>query len=158
MVALWEHLQDVNPNRLFAVVCLLDAAATDTSVWQLQALVTPGMQIADDLVDAWMWWFNTNQPDQGGVWVPHLVWGHTLIAPPTDPRPAPSTGGQHQAAPQSRANALNIPPYKDLAERESRTAPGWGRNLSELVEGYPSGTEAARAGPRDAKMTPTPSA
>ena len=49
VAALREHLQDINPNRLFAVVALPQAASTDISLWQLQALVTPGMQIADDL-------------------------------------------------------------------------------------------------------------
>ena len=85
VAALREQLQNVNPNRLFAVVPLPHAASTDISVRQLQALVIPGMQIADDLADAWIWWFNINQPDQGGVWVPHMGWAHTLIAPPTDP-------------------------------------------------------------------------
>ena len=72
VAALREHLQDVHRNRLFAVVLLPHAAATEIFVLQLQALVTPRMQIADDLVDAWIWWFNANRPDQGGVWVPHL--------------------------------------------------------------------------------------
>ena len=103
VAALREHLQDVDPNRLFAV-----AATTDIVVRQLKALVSPGMQIVDDLVDAWIWWFNANQPDQGGVWVPHLGWAHTLIAPPTDPRPAPSTGGRERAAPQPRVNTLKM--------------------------------------------------
>ena len=58
LAALRGHLQDFNPNRLFAVVPLPHAASTDIAVWQLQALVNPGMQIADDLVDAWIWWFN----------------------------------------------------------------------------------------------------
>ena len=97
------------PTRLFAVVPLPHAASTDISVRRLEALVIPEMQIADDLVDAWIWWFNTNQPDQGGVWLPHLGWAHTLIAPTTDPRPALSTVGQERAAPQLGANALNIP-------------------------------------------------
>ena len=52
---LGRHLHDINQNRLFAVVPLPHAAAADISVRQLQALVTPGMQIADDLVDAWIW-------------------------------------------------------------------------------------------------------
>ena len=64
VAALREHLQDVNPNRLFAVVPLPHAATTDIFVRQLQALFTPGTQIADDLVAAWIWWFNANQPDQ----------------------------------------------------------------------------------------------
>ena len=145
VAALREHLQDVNPNRLLAVVPLHHAASTDIFLRQLQALVTFGMQIADDLVEAWIWWFDTNQPDQGGVWVPHLGRAHTIIAPPTDPRPAPSTGGWERAAPQPRANVLDIPTYKDLADWESRTAPGRGRNLRELVERYPPGAEAARA-------------
>ena len=147
VAAFREHLQDVNAHRLFTVVPLPHAVSTDISVQQLQALVTPGMQIADDLVNAWIWWLHTNQPDQGGVWVPHLGWAHTLIVPPADPRPSPSTGGRERAAPQPRVSTLNIPPYKDLAEWESRTAPGQGRKLRELVEGYPPRAEAARAGP-----------
>ena len=55
VAALQEHLQDVNPNKLFSVVYLPHAASTDISVRQLQALVPPGMQMADDLVDAWIW-------------------------------------------------------------------------------------------------------
>ena len=147
VAALREHLQDINPNRLFAVVPLPHAASTDISVRQLHVLVTPGMQIADDLVDAWIWRFNTNQLDQQGVWVSHLGWAHTLIAPPTDPRPGPSSGGRERAAPQPRANALNIPPYNGLAEWEGRTAPDRGRNLRDLVERYPARAEMARAGP-----------
>ena len=148
VAALREHLQDVHPNRIFAVVPLPHAATTDIFVRQHQALVNPGMQIVDELVHASIWWFKAHQPDQGGVWVPHLSWAHTLIAPMTDPGPAPSTGGRERAAPQPRANTLEIPPYKDLAEQESRTAPGRGRNLRELVERYPPGAEAACAGPR----------
>ena len=150
-----ELLQDVNPNRLLAVVPLPHTASTDISVRQLQALVSPRMQIADDLVDAWIWWFNINQPDQGGVWVPHLGWAQTLIAPPTDPRPAPSTGGRERAAPQPRANALNIPPSRGVAQWESRTASDRGRNLRDLVERYPPGAEAARAGPPRRKDDPS---
>ena len=81
------------------------------------------------------------------MWVPHLGWARTLIAPPTEPRPAPSTRGRDWAAPQPRANALNIPPYKGLADWESRTAPDRGRNLRDMVERYPPGAETARAGP-----------
>ena len=80
VAALQEHLQDVNPNRLFAVVPLPHAASTDISLRQLQALVNPGMQSADYLVDAWIWWLNSNQPDQGGVWVLHLGWAHAHSA------------------------------------------------------------------------------
>ena len=103
-----EHLQDVNPSRLFAVVPLPHAATTELFLRQLQALVTPGTQITDDPVDTWIWWFDTHQPDKGGVWVPHLGWAHTLIAPPTDPRPGPSTGGRERAAPPPRAETLHI--------------------------------------------------
>ena len=147
VAALQEHLQDVNPNRLFAVVPLLHAASTNISVRHLQVLVIPGMQIADNLVGAWIWLFNTNQPDQGSVWVPHLGWAHTLIAAQTDPRPAPSTEGRERAAPQPRANALNIPSYNSLVGWESRTAPDRGRNPRDLVGQYPPGAETACAGP-----------
>ena len=67
VAALREYLKDVNPSRIFAVVPLLHAATTEIFVRQLQALVAPGTQITDDLVDAWIWWFNTHQPDQGGI-------------------------------------------------------------------------------------------
>ena len=126
------------------MVALPHSATTNVCVQQLQALVNPWTQITDDLVDAWIWWFNTHQPNQGGIWVPPLGWAHALIAPPTDPRPAPSTGGQKRAAPPPRAEILNIPPYKDLAEWESRTARDRGRNLKSMVERY---LETARAAP-----------
>ena len=122
MAALREHLHDVNPNRLFAVVPLPHAATTEIFVRQLQALVTRGTKISDDLVEAWIWWFNTYQPAQGGVWVRNLGWVHTLIAPPTDPRPAPSTGGREGAAQPPRPETLRIPPHEDPAAWESRTA------------------------------------
>ena len=102
-----ELLRDVNLNRLFAVVPRPHAATTEIFVRQLQALVTPGAQVSDDLVEAWIWWFNTHQPAQGGVWVPHLGCVHMLIAPPTDPRPAPSTGGP--GAGRSATEARNPP-------------------------------------------------
>ena len=92
------------------MVPLPHAATTEIFVRQVQALVTHGTQITDDLVDAWIWWFNTHQPDQRGIWVPHLGWSHTLIAPQTDPRPAPSIGGRERAAPPPRAETLRIPP------------------------------------------------
>ena len=111
MTTLREHLRDVEPNRLFAVVPLPHAATTEIFVRQLQVLVTPGTQVSDDLVEAWIWWFSTHQPAQGGVWVPHLGWVHTLIAQPTDPRPAPNTGGQERAAPPPRPDNLRIPPH-----------------------------------------------
>ena len=111
MATVREHLRDVDPNRLFAVVPLPQAATTEIFVRQLQALVTPGAQVSDDLVEAWIWWFNTHQRAQGGVRVPHLAWVHTLIAPPTDPRPAPSTGGRERAVPPPRPDNLRIPPH-----------------------------------------------
>ena len=83
---------------------------------------------------------------------PHLGWVHTLIAPLTDPRPAPSTGGRQQAAPPPRAETLNIPPYKDLAEWESRTARDSGRNLKSMVERYP---ETARTAPPPCEGDPS---
>ena len=142
--ALGEHLKDVHPTRLFAVVPLPHAATTNVFMRQLQALVTPRSQFTDDLVDAWIWWFNTHQPDQGGIWVPHLGWAHTLIAPPTDPRPAPGTEGRERAAPSPRAETLRIPPHEGLAEWESRTVRDRGLNLTSMVERYP---ETARAAP-----------
>ena len=144
VAALRDHLRDVNPNRLFAVVPLPHAATTAIFVRQLQALVTPGAQVSDDLVEAWIWWFNTHQPAQGGVWVPHLGWVHKLIAPPTYPRPAPSTGGRERAAPPPRPETLRIPPHKGLAAWKSGTARNRGRNLTSLVARYP---ETARAAP-----------
>ena len=144
MAALREHLHDINPNRLFAVVPLPHAATTEIFMQQLQALVTPGIQISDDLVEAWIWWFNTHQPAEGGLWVPHLGWVHTLIAPPTHPRPAPSTGSRERAAPPPRPETLRIPPHEGLAAWESGTARDRGRNLTNLAARYP---EKARAAP-----------
>ena len=144
VAALQEHLCDVNPNRLFAVVPLPHAATTKIFVRQLWALVTPGARVSDDLVEAWIWWFNTHQPAQGGLWVPDLGWVHTLIAPPTDHRPAPSTGGRERAAPPRRPETLRIPPHEGLAAWESGTARDRGRNLTSLAARYP---EMARAAP-----------
>ena len=144
MAVLREHLRDVNPNRHFAVVPLPHAATTEIFVRQLQAVVTPGTQTSDDPVEPWIWWFNTHQPAQGGVWVPHLGWAHTLIAPPTDPRPALSTGGRERAAPPPRPEILRIPPYEGLAAWKSRPARDRGRNLTSMAERYP---ETARATP-----------
>ena len=67
LAALQEHLHDVNLNRLFAMVPLPHPTTTDIFVRQLQALVARGTQIMDNLVDAWIWWFNTHQLDQGGI-------------------------------------------------------------------------------------------
>ena len=127
------------------MVPLPHAATTKIFVRQLQALVTPGAQISDDLVEAWIWWFNTHQPAQGGVWVPHLSSVHTLITPLTDPRPAPSTGGRERAAPPPRPDNLRIPPHEGLAAWESGTACSRGHNLTSLAARYP---EMARAVPR----------
>ena len=55
--------------------------------------------------------------------------------------------GRERASPQPRANTLNIPPYRDLADGESRTARDRGRNLRSMVEPYLPGAETARAGP-----------
>ena len=141
MAALWEHLRDVNPNRLFAVVPLPHAATTEIFVRQLQAHVIPGAQVSDNLVEEWIWWFNTHQPAEEGVWGPHLGWVHTLIALPTDPRPVPSTGGRERAAP--RPETLRIPPHEGLAACESGTACDRGRNLTSLAARYPETTRAA---------------
>ena len=152
VASLREHLRDVNPDRLFAVVPLPNAATTEIFVRQLQALVTPGAQVSDDLVEAWIRWFNTNQPAQGGVWVPHLGWVHTLIAPPTEPRPAPSTGGWERAAPLPRPENLRIPLHKGLAAWESGTARDRGRNLTSPVARYP---ETARPAPAPRERDPS---
>ena len=144
LAALCEHLGDVNPKGLFAMVPLPHAATTEIFVRQLQELVTPGAQVSDDLVEAWIWWVNTHQPAQGGVWVPHLGWVHTLIAPTTDPWPAPSTRGRERAAPPLRLETLRIPPHEGLAAWESGTARDRGRNLTSLAARYP---ETARAAP-----------
>ena len=130
VAALRTQLRDVNPNRLFAVVPLPHTATTEIFVRQLQALVTPGAQVSDDLVEAWIWWFNTQRPAQGGVWIPYFGWVHTLIAQPTDPWTAPSTGGREQAAPPPSPETLGIPPHEGLAAWESGTARDRGLNLT----------------------------
>ena len=152
VATLREHLRDVDPNRLFAVFPLPHAATTEIFVRQLQALVTPGAQVSDDLVEAWIWWLNTHQPAQGGVWVPHLNWVHRLIAPPTDPSPAPRTGGREQAAPPPRPETPRIPPYEGLAAWESGTARDRGRYLTSLAARYPP---TARAAPPPRERDPS---
>ena len=144
VAALQEHLRDVNPNRLFDVVPLPHAATTEIFVRQLRALVTPGTQVSEELVEERIWWLNAHQPVQGGVWVPHLGWVHTLIAPPRGPRPAPSTGGRERAAPPPKPETHRIPPHEGLAAWESGTAHDRGRNLTSLAARYP---ETARAAP-----------
>ena len=110
VATLREHLRDVDRNRLFAVVPLPHAATTEIFVRQLQALVTPGTQVSDDLVEAWIWWLNTHQPAQGGDVGPTLGLGTHAHSVPTDPRPAPSPGGRERAAPPPRPETLRIPP------------------------------------------------
>ena len=144
VATLREHLRNVDPNRLFAVVFLPHAPTTKILVRQLQALVSPRTQVSDDLSETWIWWFNTHQPAQGGVWVPHLGWVHTLIAPPTDPRPAPTNGGGERSAPPPRPDNLRIPPHEGLEAWESGTARSRGHNLTNLTAHYP---ETARAAP-----------
>ena len=152
VATLREHLCDVDLNRLFAVIPLPHAATTEIFVRQLQALVTPGTQVSDDLVEARIWWFNTHQPAQGDLWVPHLGWVHKLIAPPADPRPAPGTGGRERAAPPSRPETLRIQPYEGLAAWERGTARDRGRNLTSLAARYP---ETARAAPPPREHDPS---
>ena len=144
VATLRQHVRDVDPNRLFAVVPLPHAATTEIFVRQLQALVNPGAQVSDDLVEEWIWWFNTHQPAQRGVWVPNLDWVHTLVVPPTDLRPAPSTGGRERAAPPPRPETLRILPYEGQAAWRSGTARNRGRNLTNMTERY---SETARAAP-----------
>ena len=146
-----EHLRNVDLSRLFAVVPLPHAPTTQIFVRQLQALVTPGTQVSDGLIEAWIWWFNTHQPAQGGVWVPHLGWVHSLKAPPTDPRPAPTTGGREQAAPPPRPDNLRIPPHEGLEAWESGTARSRGHNVTNLTAHYP---ETARAAPQPREHDP----
>ena len=143
VATLRQHLRNVDRNRLFAVVTLPHAPTTQIFVRQLQALVTPGTQDSEDLIEAWIWWLNTHQRAQGGVWVPHLGWVHTLIAPPTDPRPAPTTGGRERATPPPRPDNLRIPPHEGLEAWESGTARSRGHNLSNLTAHYPETTRAA---------------
>ena len=151
VAALWGHVQDVNLNRVSAMVLLLHAATTDIFVRQLQTLITPGTQITDDLVDAWIWWFNTHQPDQGGIWVPHLGGAHTLIAPLTDPRPTPSIGGRKRAAPPPGTQTLNIPRTKTWQNGKAGQLAMEGRKPKSMVERYPEQR------PNHAKVTPAPS-
>ena len=146
-----EHLGDVDPNRLFAVVPVPHATTTEIFVRKLHALITPGAQVSDHFFEAWIWWFNTHQPAQGGVWVPHLGWVHMLIALPTDSRPAPSTGGRERAAPPPRPETLRSPLYEGLAASESGTACSRGHNLRSLAVRYP---ETARAAPPPRERDP----
>ena len=116
------HVHNVCTDQRFAVA-LLPHGATNICVRQLQALLGPGQLTPDNLLHMWILWFHYHQPDQRLIWVPHLVWAHTLIAPPTKPQPAPSPRDRRRATPQLSADALNILPYDGLAYWESRTAP-----------------------------------
>ena len=89
--ALQEHFKDVCPDRGFIVTLPLHGA-TNFCVRQLLALLNPGQRTPDNLNDVWIWLFNQHQPDEEQIWVQHLAWAHTLIAPPNKPQPAPSPG------------------------------------------------------------------
>ena len=86
------------------------------------------------------------------MWVQHLGWVHTLIAPPTDPRTGPSTGGQERVAPPRRPETLRIPPYEGLAAWESGTARDRVYNLTSLEARYP---ETARTAPPPRERDPS---
>ena len=77
----------------------------------------------------------------------HLAWAHTLVAPLTEPRPAPRARGWKWAAPKMRADALNILPYNGLAAWESWTGPERGSNIRAMVERYAAGPETSHAKP-----------
>ena len=154
VAALWEHLQSVNPNRLLAVVSLPHAATTDIFVRQLQALVTPGTQMTEDVVDAWIWWFNTHQPDQGGIWVPQLGWAHRLIAPPSDPNPRPAPGAGN-GPPRHREPKTSTSHGTKTSQNEKGGQPAMGVVTSSACW---SGTRTLHAQrPGHAKVTPAPS-
>ena len=143
------RVKGAHPDQRF-LVALLPHGATNICVRQLQALLNPGQRIAEELIDVW-----PGQPDQEQIWVPHLGWAHTLIAPLSEPRPAPNPGGREQAAPQLKAVALNIPPHNGLAAWESWTAQERGHNRRAMVECYAQRTGLeAHAEPRR-HSTPT---
>ena len=133
--ALRAHLHHIRPDRRFAAA-LLPHGATSICVRQLPALLTPGQRTPDDLIDVWNWWLNYHERDQGQIWVQHLAREHTLIARTTEPRPAPSPGGQTRAAPQLSADALKNPAYNGLAYWESWTAPERQDNIRAMMERY----------------------
>ena len=78
-----------------------------------------------------------------------------LIAPPTDPRPAPNTGGRERAAPPPRPETLRIPPHEGPAAWESGTACDRGHNFTSLAARYP---ETARAAPLPRERDPSTTA
>ena len=144
VATLCEHLRDVDPNRVFAVFPLPHAGSSRRSS-------PPGPRSPTTLLKRGSGGSTPTKQAQGGVWIPHLGWVHTLIAPPTDPRPAPSTGGRERAAPPPRPETLRIPPYEGLATWESGTARSRGHNLTSLTARYP---ETARAAPPPRERDP----
>ena len=153
--ALGTHFQDVRSDRRFAGA-LLPHGATNICVRQLQVLLTLGQRTPDNLIDVRIWWFHYHQPDRLRKWVPHLAWAHTLVAPPTEPGPAPNPGSRTRAALQLSADALNIQPYEGLAYWDSRTVRERGHNLRTLMERYAQtmGPGAQRESPpRDTPST-----
>ena len=65
--------------------------------------------------------------------------------------------GREWAAPQTRANALNIPPYNGQADSESTTAPDGGRKSGTWLSDTHQGRRRHARDPQDAKMTPAAS-
>ena len=98
--ALQTHFQGVRSDRGFAAA-LLSHGATNICVRQLQALLTLGQHTPDDLINVWIWWFNYHQPDRARIWVPHLAWAYTLVAPPNEPGPGLKPGGRMRPAPKT---------------------------------------------------------
>ena len=70
--------------------------------------------------------FNTHQQDQGGIWVPHLGWAQTLIAPPTDPRSALSTGGPGTGRPATESPNPPHPTVRGPGGMEKQDSPRQG--------------------------------
>ena len=150
--ALLGHIQGLRPDRSFAPAPLR-RGAVNIFLRKLQAPLISQERTRNDLLVRPIWWFNLHQPDKGRVWVSHLAWSHTLIAPRTRPRPAPSPRGQERAPSQLTADALNIPPHNGLSAWESWTARDRGSNLPEIVERYTAGPET-QAGP-PGRVTPS---
>ena len=64
VVALRRHFKGLRPDRCFALAPLALGAA-NIYVRQCQALLSPQERCPSGLLDAWTWWFNLHQPDQG---------------------------------------------------------------------------------------------
>ena len=139
-----RHFQHFHPGRL-VTTAPLPQGAIPIYVRQIQTLLNPRESMTDDLVDTWFWWFNIHQPAEDRMWVPQLACAHTLIAPPAPRRPAPSPGAT--AAPQPRADNLNIPPYTNLDSWECTIAPEKGRSLRDMVDRCAREAEATHAVP-----------